>query len=73
MKKITYLLNNYESISVRDDNTADFVKKLTGRLPEIVVDPTLLSDQVFFSSGNKIKNDRKFAIIYGLNFSEKRD
>ena len=51
-------------------HAADFVKKLTGRLPEIVVDPTLLSDQVFFSSGNKIKNDRKFAIIYGLNFSE---
>ena len=68
-KKITYLLNNYDSISVRDDNTADFVKKITGKLPEIVVDPTLLSDQVFFNSKNRIKNERKFAIIYGLNFT----
>ena len=69
-KKITYLLNDYNSISVRDDNTAEFVNKLTGRLPEIVVDPTLLSNHIFFNSSNKINSDKKFAVIYGLNFTD---
>ena len=46
-KKLIVLLNKFSSISVRDDNTAEFVNQLTGKTPEIVVDPTLLSNPIF--------------------------
>tara|TARA_B100000965_G_C19584544_1_gene755106 strand:+ start:1482 stop:2516 length:1035 start_codon:yes stop_codon:yes gene_type:complete len=69
-QKLIVLLNNFHSISVRDDNTAEFVNKLIGKTPEIVVDPTLLSNPIFFSSSNKINSKKKYAAIYGLNFSK---
>ena len=47
--KIKAHLNNFYSISVRDDNTANFVNRLIGTNPEIVVDPTLLSSSNIFS------------------------
>lgn len=61
-------LNNFYSISVRDDNTANFVNRLIGTNPEIVVDPTLLSSSNIFSDGDLVfKKD--FVLVYGSNFT----
>lgn len=32
----------YDNLSVRDQKSADYIEKLTGKRPEVVVDPTLL-------------------------------
>ncbi len=37
-------LKKLDGISVRDDNTADFVRKLTGKEPEMNLDPVLVYD-----------------------------
>jgi len=69
--KLEKLLGEFHSISVRDDNSAEFVYKLLGIIPEIVVDPTLLSNPEFFNSSKDIKNKKKYALVYGLNFTNK--
>ena len=75
-KKIRTLLNSYNFISVRDTNTANLVKMMTGSDPFIVVDPTLLFTPKFFrNSINKTEKQlKKCVIIYGTVFSneEKR-
>lgn len=38
------VLTGYDSISVREPKTADFVKQITGVLPAVTLDPTLLLD-----------------------------
>ena len=40
--KITNLLEDFDNISVRDKNTFNFIKYLTKKEPEIVLDPTLI-------------------------------
>ena len=68
LSKIKVLLNKFTHISVRDTNTARLVKKMTGHDPLIVVDPVFLTDLYF---KNSIKNNtEKFAIIYGVVFSD---
>ena len=66
--KIKVLLNKFTHISVRDTNTARLVKKMTGHDPLIVVDPVFLTDLYFINSIKK--NTEKFAIIYGVVFSD---
>ena len=68
--KLQNLLGKFHSISVRDDNTAEFVNKLLGKMPEIVVDPTLLCDPEFFNSNKQLKNTKRYAVVYGLNFTD---
>lgn len=41
-RKITSALSSFDSISVREQGSANNVKHLTGKTPEIVLDPTLL-------------------------------
>ncbi|MDC2970482.1 polysaccharide pyruvyl transferase family protein [Candidatus Pelagibacter sp.] len=66
--KIRQHLKKFHSISVRDDNTANFVNRLIGVNPEIVVDPTLLSNSNIFNNENfNFKKD--FVLVYGSNFS----
>lgn len=43
-KKVSKLLSNIEEFSVRDKNTAEFVKELTGKEPLYHVDPVFLYD-----------------------------
>ena len=53
---------------MRDDNTANFVNRLIGTNPEIVVDPTLLSSSNIFSDVDLVfKKD--FVLVYGSNFT----
>ena len=66
--KIRNHLKQFHSISVRDDNTANFVNQLIGINPEIVVDPTLLSSSHIFDNENfNFKKD--FILVYGSNFT----
>jgi hypothetical protein len=66
--KIKKLLNAYDHISVRDNNTALLVKEMTGKQPLIVVDPVFLVDFNFINYPlNKIKN---YVLIYGTVFTE---
>ena len=67
--KIRKYLENFNSISVRDDNTANFVNKLIGVKPKIVVDPTLLDNSSIFDNDNLVIK-KNFVLIYGTNFSE---
>ena len=72
--KITNLLENFNNISVRDENTFKFVKHLTNKEPEIVLDPTMiytpkiLEDEKFI----KFKPEKKFCLVYGTVFSREQ-
>ena len=56
------LKENFDCISVRDDNTFDLVKTLTGITPDIHLDPVLVGD---FSSKIIEKHDLdKYVVVY---------
>lgn len=56
------LKNNFDHISVRDDNTFDLVKTLTGITPDMHLDPVLVGD---FSSKIIEKHDLdKYVVVY---------
>ena len=69
--EIKKLLQSFSRISVRDENTAEFVYQLTKIDPEIVLDPSLiytppiLEDKKFLN--HEIEHD--YALIYGTVFS----
>lgn len=61
-------ISKMNAISVRDDNSADIIEMLTGKRPEIVLDPTWLWD--FYNDANIPKSDYgNFMIVYGQDFS----
>lgn len=62
-------LGKMEAISVRDQNSADVVKDLSGREAEVVLDPTLLLD--FWQDRNikKPEIEGKYIAVYGSTFS----
>lgn len=66
-------LSNLKLITVRDTNTKDFVKNVTGRDVEIVLDPTLLIDWEEVLRREKLAQNpliEKYLLIYGW-FPEK--
>lgn len=60
--------SRFEAISVRDDNSLQLVQKLTGRTPELHLDPTLVFD---FASEQLIPAERQqagpYVIVYGYS------
>ncbi len=65
---------DFKSISVRDERSFNFVKKLTNIKPKIVVDPCFLSSPKIFN-GKKSKYEKKFSqkkyiLIYGNYFNQ---
>lgn len=70
-------LKNVQKISVRDQNTFDFVMKITGRVPEINVDPVFLLDYspyiqlpkrtkpylLVYAYGNRINDENEIRAI----------
>lgn len=63
--EVAGLLNNFSSVSVRDENSRMIVEKLTGKTPEIHIDPVLLYD---FSHDIRDKADQKnYIIVYAYN------
>ena len=45
LSEVKPLLEDFDTISVRDENSAGIIETLLGEVPEIVVDPVLLSDR----------------------------
>ena len=67
------LMNHFDHISVRDDNTFDLVKTLTGITPDMHLDPVLVGD---FSSKIIEKHDLdKYVVVYSYEerMSERTD
>lgn len=60
-------LRRFDAISVRDDNSRDIVVAATGRVPEIVLDPSLLFPPAL--EGRWTGPERPFLAVYGHNFS----
>lgn len=62
-------LNKYDSISVRDENTRELVKELTGRNASVVLDPSLLWD---FQNDVNVKKTsyNHYIAVYGCQWSE---
>lgn len=62
-------LKNYNALSVRDQNSADIVKKIIGVNPQIVLDPALLWD--FERDTNVIpSNIESYIMVYGVQWTE---
>jgi hypothetical protein len=59
--KTTTYLNQYNLISVRDEAAADYVLKLTGKKPQITLDPTLLLPAADY---DKIAAPQKYKFKY---------
>lgn len=61
-------INKMEMISVRDNNSADIVKKITGEYPQIVLDPTYLWN---FNEDNNVIDPvyNNYILVYGQDFS----
>lgn len=61
------LLENVDSISVREDEGVELIASNTGKVASLVVDPTLLVDEAFW---NKLKCKKKpkeeYVLIYNL-------
>lgn len=66
------LINNIESISVREDDGKRIVEELTGREAKVVLDPTLLLDKEEWMkvASDRIKIDGPYILTYSLNSSK---
>ena len=72
-KLIKKNLKRFKSISVRDENSFNFIKKLTNLKPKIVIDPCFLSKPKIFDGNrsrfNKIFYKNKYILVYGNYFN----
>ena len=71
-KQISTLLKDFNKISVRDENTANFVNDLTGVKPQLVLDPTLIYTPKILEDKSFIKSkiEKNYCIVYGTVFSK---
>ncbi len=72
--EITNCLNKFNHISVRDHNSFNFVNKLTGIKPSIVLDPTLIHTPKILESEKyiKFKVNKNYIVVYGTVFSDEQ-
>lgn len=64
-------LQRLKQISVRDQNSADLVKQYTGRMAEVVLDPTFLIHFDQIAQIQKPKETKPYIVVYGSRFSGK--
>ncbi len=62
--KISNPISNLKAISVRDEETYQIVKKLTGREAKIVCDPTMLVDRELFDKNAKEISEENYILLY---------
>lgn len=55
-------LKKFKQISVRDDNSANLVKRILGHNPKVTLDPAFVWEP--YGHENKIKIDEKFILVY---------
>lgn len=62
-------IKQMKNISVRDANSANIVESITGKKPEIVLDPVWLWD--FKNDKNIVQpNEENYILVYGQDFTE---
>ena len=61
--------SKFDNISVRDSNSGDIIKKLTKRIPQLVVDSALLWD---FKLDKNVKKTsfEKYILVYGVQWTD---
>lgn len=65
------LLNNFDFLSVREHETAEYVQKITGRECAHVLDPTLLLDEHDYDTITaKIKESKKYLLCYNCECND---
>lgn len=69
--EIRNAMQNLEYISVRDQNTADFVQKLLGKIPEQHVDPVLISSFDNFIPECTVRKPYMLVYAYGNRIQDK--
>ena len=65
--EISYFLNKFNSISVRDENSAYIVRNLSSIIPIYNLDPVLIYDYSNCSYIPKITTNEKYMILYAYN------
>ena len=64
-KKLRYIINNFDKLSVREQGVADIINDMTGIQLPITIDPTLLVDAEFWDSMvNAEWKEKDFIAIY---------
>lgn len=68
--KYKKLINNFDALSVREKNGQKWIKDLTGKNAEVLIDPTLLYDKKFYDNiiDNQCTPDYKYIFFYCPNF-----
>lgn len=64
------VFSKFKAIAVRDQHTADMVYEITGTMPKVVLDPTLLLDSSEYPVADNLK-ESNYVLVYGYSFSEK--
>ena len=64
-------MKSFKNISVRDNNTFDFVKKFIGSHSQIVCDPSLLLEIPPKNINLNLSQNSNYALVYGSYFSKK--
>ena len=66
------MLSEFDKISVRDENTSNFINDLIGVKPEFVLDPTLIHTPKILEDESFIKPrlERNYCLVYGTVFSK---
>lgn len=62
--EIASLLSQIKSFSVRDENSQNIIRSLTGRLPEVHLDPVLIYDYIGKCSLPRIDTRTKYLLLY---------
>lgn len=72
--EISINLKKFKNISVRDINTYNFIEKLIGIKPDLVLDPTLIHTPNILNQKKfiKFKIDEKYLVVYGTVFNQKQ-
>lgn len=68
--KYKKLINNFDALSVREKNGQKWIKDLTGKNAEVLIDPTLLYDEKFYDNiiDNQCTPDYEYIFFYCPNF-----
>lgn len=72
-EEVSSLLKKFKTISVRDNNSKDFVEQLTGLTPEISLDPVLLYNFENDVIDNVKEKDYIIVYSYNLRFSKEEN
>lgn len=61
---VTEGLAKFSAISVRDNNSASLVEDVTGKRPNLVLDPTFLIDSTPFETSTRVNTDQPYLLVY---------